>query len=69
MSAGAVGGRCVACGEALASRQRWCLGCGAAARTMIAPTPRWTVRAGAGLVVVLIALVGVGLAIAALAGA
>lgn len=68
MSAGAVGGRCVACGEALAPRQRWCLGCGAGARTMIAPTPRWTVRAGAGIVVVLIALVGVGFAIAALAG-
>ena len=69
MSAGAVGGRCVACGGALASRQRWCLGCGAGARMMIAPTPRWTLRTGAGLVVAVIALVGVGLAIAALAGA
>jgi hypothetical protein len=69
VSAGAVGGHCVACGEPLAARQRWCLGCGAGARTMIAATPRWTLRAGAGLGVALIALVGVGLAIAALAGA
>jgi hypothetical protein len=69
VSAGAVGGRCVACGGQLAARQRWCLGCGAGARTLIAPTPRWTLRAGAGLVLALIALVGVGVAIAALAGA
>jgi hypothetical protein len=61
-------GRCVACGEALAPRQRWCLRCGAGARTMIAPTPHWALRAGAGLTAALIALAGVGWAIAALAG-
>ena len=36
---------------------------------MIAPTPNWALRAGGGLVVALIALAGVGWAIAALAGA
>ena len=69
MSAGAVGGRCVACGEALASRQRWCLRCGAGARTLIAPTPNWALRAAGGVLIGLIALAGVGWAIAALAGA
>ena len=69
MSAGAIDGRCVACGEPLASRQRWCLRCGAGARTLIAPTPRWAPRAGAALVGAMIALAGVGWAIAVLAGA
>ena len=68
MSAGAVGGRCVACGGALAPRQRWCLQCGAGARTLIARTPRWALRAGAGLAAGLVALAGVGWAIAAIAG-
>lgn len=62
-------GRCVACGGTLASRQRWCVSCGAGARTMIAPTPRWAPRAAVALAAALIALAGVGWAIAWVAGA
>ena len=61
-------GRCGACGEALADRQRWCLRCGAAARTTIAATPRWAARAAAATAVSLLALAGIGYALAALAG-
>jgi len=36
---------------------------------MIAPTPKWALRTGVGIAAALIALAGVGWAIAALAGA
>jgi hypothetical protein len=57
----------VACGSALAPRQRWCLRCGAAARIVIAPTPRWAGRSAFAGLVSLVALAGVGWAIALLA--
>jgi hypothetical protein len=59
--------RCGACGEELAARQRWCLCCGAAARTVIAATPRWVARSAAATAVSLLALAGIGYALAALA--
>ena len=34
---------CPRCGAALAPDQEWCLSCGTAVRTRIAPTPRWRV--------------------------
>lgn len=33
--------RCPLCGAGLQSAQQWCMGCGAAARTRLAATPRW----------------------------
>jgi len=32
---------CPLCGAALAREQEWCLSCGAAARTRVAPAPSW----------------------------
>jgi hypothetical protein len=48
--------RCPRCGAALAADQDWCLSCGTAARTVIAPTPNWRLPiALAGLVAALAA--------------
>lgn len=58
--------RCARCEAPLAERQRWCLRCGAAARTAIAPTPRWAARTAAAVVIFLLALAGVGYALATL---
>lgn len=33
--------RCPRCGAQVAGDQDWCLSCGAAARTRLAPTPNW----------------------------
>ncbi|HEY8582413.1 MAG TPA: hypothetical protein VIL49_05675 [Capillimicrobium sp.] len=33
--------RCPRCGADLAPEQEWCLACGTAARTAVAPTPNW----------------------------
>jgi predicted RNA-binding Zn-ribbon protein involved in translation (DUF1610 family) len=58
--------RCAACGAELRERQRWCLRCGAAMMTRVAPARRWaSVGAGATLVA-LLALVGIGYALATL---
>lgn len=59
---------CPGCGAPLAERQRWCLACGAAAGVRIAPTPRWAVRGAVALLVSLLALAGVGYALATLVG-
>jgi hypothetical protein len=62
--AGAI--RCPRCQRPVAPDQDWCLECGAAARTRLAPTPNWrlpiivlalvAVLAGAGLAVAFVAL-------------
>ncbi len=60
--------RCARCQAPLGERQRWCLRCGAAARTAIAPTPRWAARTAAAVLIVAFALAGVGYALATLLG-
>ncbi len=52
--AGAATLRCPRCRAALASRQEWCLSCGAAATTRVAPPPNW--RLPALLIAALLAL-------------
>ena len=60
-----IGKRCASCDARLAERQRWCLACGAAAGTTIAATPeRWTWWAAATALVGVLALAGVGYAVA-----
>lgn len=54
------GARCPRCGADLAAEQEWCLHCGTAARTVIAPTPAW--RAPVALLAVLAVLAGGALA-------
>lgn len=51
---------CPRCGAAVGPEQDWCLECGAAARTQLAPTPNW--RLPILLVAVVIVLAGAGLA-------
>jgi hypothetical protein len=58
--------RCPRCDAPVAPDQDWCLECGAAARTRLAPTPNWrmpivviavvAILAGAGLAVAFVAL-------------
>lgn len=62
----ATAGHCPACGARLAERQRWCLECGAAARTVVAGTPRWAATATVAVLVGIVALAAVGYAVAAL---
>lgn len=52
--------RCPRCGTELAPGQEWCLECGTAARTVIAPPPSW--RLPIALVAVVVALCGAALA-------
>ncbi len=52
--------RCPRCGIELAGGQEWCLECGTAARTVIAPPPSW--RLPIALVAVVVALCGTALA-------
>lgn len=56
--------RCRFCEAPLAERQRWCLSCGGAALTVIASPRRWAGAGAAAAVVALLALVGIGYAIA-----
>jgi hypothetical protein len=59
---------CPLCGTPLRAEQEWCLGCGAAARTRLAATPRWrTSLILLGLVIVL-ALAVLIVALVSLAG-
>ena len=53
---------CPRCGASLASDQEWCLSCGTAVRTRIAPTPRW--RVPVVLVGALVALIAAALVLA-----
>ncbi len=57
--------RCRSCGAGLGERQRWCLICGAAALTLVATPRRWALAGAAALAIALLALVGIGYAIAA----
>jgi hypothetical protein len=58
--------RCALCDGELRERQRWCLRCGSAALTRVAPAGRWaSVGVGATLVAML-ALAGIGYALATL---
>jgi hypothetical protein len=59
--------RCESCGAGLADRQRWCLRCGCASLTRVAATPRWRTTAAAGALLSLLAMAGVGYALATLA--
>ncbi len=47
--------RCPLCGADLAAGQQWCLECGAAARTRLAPPQRWRAPLLAALVVIVLA--------------
>jgi hypothetical protein len=58
---------CPVCNQALAPAQSWCLECGAAARTRIAPTPRWRPLALLTALAALLAIIAIGFAIARLA--
>lgn len=58
--AGAI--RCPRCQAPVAPDQDWCLECGAAARTRLAPTPNWRLPVAALALVALLA--GIGLAVA-----
>jgi hypothetical protein len=53
---------CPRCGAALAPDQEWCLACGTAVATRVAPTPRW--RAPVALVGALLALLAAALLLA-----
>lgn len=53
---------CPKCGASLAPDQEWCLSCGTALRTQIAPTPRW--RVPVVLVGTLLALIAAALILA-----
>jgi len=57
--------RCGACGAQLGERQRWCLACGTAALTLVATPRRWARAGAAATLLALLALVGIGYAIAA----
>jgi hypothetical protein len=58
---------CPVCNCPLAPTQSWCLECGAAARTRIAPTPRWRPLALIAALAAILAIVAIGLAVARLA--
>jgi hypothetical protein len=53
---------CPRCGAEVAADQDWCLTCGDAARTRLAPTPNW--RTPLALAAVVAALAGLALAVA-----
>jgi hypothetical protein len=54
--------RCPRCQSPVAPDQDWCLECGAAARTRLAPTPNWRLPVAALALVAVLA--GIGLAVA-----
>jgi hypothetical protein len=54
--------RCPRCQSPVAPDQDWCLECGAAARTRLAPTPNWRLPVATLALVALLA--GIGLAVA-----
>jgi hypothetical protein len=65
----ASGRRCPACAAALAERQRWCLECGAPTLTPIARPRRWAAAAAAATLTAMLALAGIGYALATLLSA
>jgi hypothetical protein len=54
--------RCARCGAEVARDQDWCLECGLAARTRVAPTPRWRVPLVGAAVVAALALAALAVA-------
>jgi hypothetical protein len=59
---------CPICGAPLREDQDWCLHCGTAARTRLAPVPRWRPLLAAVIVVALLSLAGLTAALVKLAG-
>ncbi len=59
---------CPLCGTPLRSTREWCLGCGAAARTRLAATPRWRAPVFALCLVIVLALGALTAALVSLAG-
>jgi predicted amidophosphoribosyltransferase len=57
---------CGNCGSSLAERQRWCLVCGATMLTALGSPRHWASAGVAATIVALLALVGIGYAIATL---
>jgi hypothetical protein len=58
---------CPSCGAPLVERQRWCVACGAGLGTMLAATPRRALGvAAAAALVAMLALAGIGYAVATL---
>ncbi len=58
---------CPFCGAPLAADQSWCVECGAAARTRLAPTPRrWRTAAAVLLLASVLAVAAIALAVAML---
>jgi hypothetical protein len=62
----APGAACEVCGSEVAERQRWCLACGSGRLTTLAPAPHWRAAGAAAALVGLLALVGIGYAVATL---
>jgi len=62
----ASGRRCAACGAALGERQRWCLACGVPTLTQIARPHRWAATAAVATLIAMLALAGIGYALATL---
>jgi hypothetical protein len=59
---------CPLCGTPLRPEQEWCLGCGAAARTRLAATPRWRAPLMGLSLVIVLALAVLTVALVSLAG-
>jgi hypothetical protein len=59
---------CPRCGAALDAAQDWCLECGLAARTRVAPPPNWRLPLAALAAVALAAVLAIVLAFALLTG-
>lgn len=57
---------CPRCGASVSPDQDWCLVCGAAARTRLAPTPNWKLPVAALAGIVAVSLVALALAFVAL---
>lgn len=62
------GDRCPLCGSQLAPDQDWCLNCGGAARSRLAPPPRWRPLVAALLLITVLAIGGLAAALTKLAG-
>ena len=62
----AAGRRCGTCGASLGERQRWCLACGAPTLTQVAEPGRWAAAAAAATLIAVLALIGIGYAVATL---
>jgi hypothetical protein len=60
--------QCPICGAPLREEQDWCLRCGTAARTRLAPAPRWRVLVISLLVVAVLSLAGLTAALVKLTG-